>query len=366
MTLDHLGELLVGLQALPLQARPPVLEEATRPAFGVVVPELTEGFLEQVSPVESAVGREQFLERPPAVQRQVLSTREQRVLLTLDVASIPTAESPILGLAHLVERLAQMTHDVELVEENRRLRGTFVRHVAKWLPHVHHRQANAFGLLLAQPVVQHPHALLGAVFAAEPDRALANQIAHHDAVSVSLADRDLVDANRLGAGRTRAGKLRPHILHLQVLDRVPVEMQLLGHAPDRPGCTAPVHVVGKALRVMRVVGEEGKSLALHLSAASAIDAPHLELEIDARVPVGQIAGSTNRAVVPPPVCRAASSACRFFERRTSGMTRALRSPNNPRNVASGRNPGNRYASDKRFRLGEVGIAQSCQLSAPHQ
>src|SRR5882672_9622854 len=117
---------------------------------------------------------------------------------------------------------------------------------------------------------------------------------------------------------------------------------------------------------MRVVGKEGKSLALHLSAVSAIDAPHLELEIDARVPVGQIAGPTNRAVVPHPVRRPASRARRFFERRTSGMTRALRSPNNPRNVASGRNPGNRYVSDSRFVLHEVSIAESCQLSAPRQ
>ena len=46
MTVDHRGERLEGREPLPLQARPPSVEEAARAAFDVVVPELTEGFLE--------------------------------------------------------------------------------------------------------------------------------------------------------------------------------------------------------------------------------------------------------------------------------------------------------------------------------
>src|SRR3989442_11008202 len=37
---NHRGELLVGPQALPLERRAPVLEEATRPTLPAVVPEL--------------------------------------------------------------------------------------------------------------------------------------------------------------------------------------------------------------------------------------------------------------------------------------------------------------------------------------
>ena len=48
MTLDHLGELLVGLEPLPFQARPPVVEEASRPALALAFPELAKGLLEQV------------------------------------------------------------------------------------------------------------------------------------------------------------------------------------------------------------------------------------------------------------------------------------------------------------------------------
>ena len=108
-----------------------------------------------------------------------------------------------------------------------------VGHVAKRLPHVHHRQANAPALLLAQPVVELRHARLRAVLAAEPDRAPANQVAHHDAVGVALADRDLVDADRLGSWRARLGQLRPHVLLLQLLDRLPVKLEFLGHVLDR-------------------------------------------------------------------------------------------------------------------------------------
>jgi hypothetical protein len=51
MTIDHLGELLVGLESLPLQRCAPVFEEPPRP----LAPELTEGLLEQVGGVQSLV-----------------------------------------------------------------------------------------------------------------------------------------------------------------------------------------------------------------------------------------------------------------------------------------------------------------------
>ena len=41
-----------------------------------------------------------------------------RVLLALDEAPVLAAEAGVLGLAHLVERLAEMAHDVELVEQD--------------------------------------------------------------------------------------------------------------------------------------------------------------------------------------------------------------------------------------------------------
>ena len=251
-------------------------------------------------------------------------------------------KSRVLGLAHLVERFAQVAHDVELVEQDRRLRRTCRGDVAKRLPHVHHRQANAAGLLRAQPVVEQRHARLRAVLAPEPDRAPSNQIAHHDAIGVALADRDLVDADRLGSGRARTGQLRPHVLLLQRLDRLPVKPQLLGHVLDRGLPAAPAHVVGKALGIEGVVGQELQPLALHVPAALARNAPHLELQEDARVAAGQIANPPRASVVPARMHSTTAAAERFFERRLRVMTRAFGSPNTPRTVGSGRNPGKAY------------------------
>jgi hypothetical protein len=61
VALDHGGELLVGLEPLPLQRRFPVLEKASRPALALVVPQLAEGLLEHVGRVEPLVGGQQLL-----------------------------------------------------------------------------------------------------------------------------------------------------------------------------------------------------------------------------------------------------------------------------------------------------------------
>ena len=84
MSINHLREFLVWFQTLPLQAGAPVVEEFSRPALALVVPELTEGFFKQVRRVQSLVGRQQSLQGALAVQVEILPVRQQRVLLALD------------------------------------------------------------------------------------------------------------------------------------------------------------------------------------------------------------------------------------------------------------------------------------------
>src|SRR4051812_21507535 len=84
MGLDHHGELLKGLQALPPQGGFPVLEEPARPAGAVVVPELAERLLQQVSLVQPTVGPEQQLQRLLPLEGQVLPSRQEVVPLPLD------------------------------------------------------------------------------------------------------------------------------------------------------------------------------------------------------------------------------------------------------------------------------------------
>jgi hypothetical protein len=83
VSLNHLGELLVRLEPLPLQLFAPALEELPRPGFAVVVPQLTEGLLEQIRGIEAFVGAEQQLEGLARRAFEILGMREQRILLTL-------------------------------------------------------------------------------------------------------------------------------------------------------------------------------------------------------------------------------------------------------------------------------------------
>ena len=358
MPIDHLGELFIRCEPLPLQTRPPILEEAPRPALALVVPELAEGFLQYVGRVQPLVRRQQQLERSPAFQAEVFVVREQRVFLPLDEASTFAVKPRVFGLTDLVERLAQMTHDVELVEQHCRLRCPFARRVAERLPHIHHRQANAAALFRAQPVVELRHARLRAILPAEPDRPPADQIAHHDTVAMALADRDLVDADRLGPRSARAGELGLHVLLLQRLDRIPVELQLLGDVLDRRLPTALAHVMRKALRIERVVRQKIEPLALHLAATTALHPPDLNFQKDARVTARQIANLPYAPVVPTRMHPPTAPANRFFARRASVMMRAFGSPKTPRTVGWGRKPGNVYVSHRRrCRFDELAIGK---------
>jgi hypothetical protein len=107
-------------------------------------------------------------------------------------------------------------------------------------------------------------------------------------------------------------------------------------------------------------------LSFHLAAAPAKNPPNLEFQIDPRIATGQIPDAPCRAVVPTRVRSTTLLADRFFERRTSVMTRAFESPKTPRTNSSGRKPGNRYASSRRLRLREAAIAKSCQFPQHRQ
>src|SRR5262245_54979042 len=73
-------------------------------------------------------------------------------------------------------------------------------------------------------------------------------------------------------------QLGAHVLLVEVLHRMPVQLQLLGDIPDRGAAAAPPHVEGKSLGVERIVGQELETLALHLAAPPAGDTPYLELQ----------------------------------------------------------------------------------------
>src|SRR5712691_8971838 len=76
---------------------------------------------------------------------------------------------------------------------------------------------DARGLPRPPPRVELVQARLGAIRAAKPDRAVADQVAGHDAVGVALLDRDLVEPEHAGPGRPRSAQLLAHVLLLERL-----------------------------------------------------------------------------------------------------------------------------------------------------
>src|SRR5438270_13870849 len=82
------------------------------------------------------------------------------IFLALDIAPVAARQPGIFTLADPVQGVAQMAHDMELVEQNRRLRRMRIRRQPKRLPHVHHREPNARALLPTEPGVELAHARL--------------------------------------------------------------------------------------------------------------------------------------------------------------------------------------------------------------
>src|SRR5512139_2378871 len=218
---------------------------------------------------------------------------------------------------------------MELVVKDSSLRGMLTRSVFKGFPHVHDRKPYPFDFPGSEPFIEELEALLRTVSAPDPDGPPPFQIGDDDPVAVALTDGDLVNADRLGPGIAGTAEFLLHVLLFQNVDRLVVQMQLLGNILDRRSTATFAHVIGKSLGVERIVGQEGKSLLLHFAAPSTRNTPDLQLEIDTRVATGEIADQAELAVVESPVCRTATSADCFFCRRVRQMTRAWGSPKIP-------------------------------------
>src|SRR3990172_9103067 len=158
---------------------------------------------------------------------------------------------------------------------------------------------------------------------------------------MTLLDRNLVDTDDLRGRRPGSPELLPHVLLLQSLHRVPVQVQFLGHVLDRRRPTPTANIESEPFRVERIVRQEGQLLLLHLAASRAFDSTNLGVQEDTHVPARLVSYPPSLPIVEAPVPPATRPARRFFDRRCNSMTLAYRSPNTPATVGLGRNPGNR-------------------------
>ena len=105
MGFNHLGKLSVWFQTRPFQTVFLALEEGTSTAFGTVVPELSEGFLEVVGRVQTPISLEQFFKGTSSIQTQVLAPGEQCITLALGITPVLATETFVLIAPDLIRGL---------------------------------------------------------------------------------------------------------------------------------------------------------------------------------------------------------------------------------------------------------------------
>ena len=105
MGFNQLGKLPIRLHSLPFQAVFPAFEKGARATFGTVVPELSEGFLEDIGRVQTPISLEQFFQGASSIQTQILAPGEQRITLALDVTPVLATETFVLTAPDLIKGL---------------------------------------------------------------------------------------------------------------------------------------------------------------------------------------------------------------------------------------------------------------------
>lgn len=143
MSLDQSSESFQRFQALPLQRRLPLVEEPTSPSFRLVGPDPAERLLEEVRLVQAPIDPEQFVQGSPPLGVEVVPMGEQDVLRSLDVAALAPLHALVLGLAHLVDGLAQVLGEVEVIVVHHSVGAVGLQGCAVGTPHVHHAQFDA-------------------------------------------------------------------------------------------------------------------------------------------------------------------------------------------------------------------------------
>jgi len=318
VAVDHRRELLVGREPLPLEALCPAREEGAGPALGLVVPELAKGLFEQVGGVQSLVGVQQLGKRTTAVEREVFAVGEQGVALSLDEGAVLGGEAVVLAAANGVEGVAEVAHDVELVEDDTCLWCMARERGTKGLPHIHRGELDACRLFGTQRGKEEVHVGFGAALAADPDGPPSIEVADDDAVVVPLPDGDLVHPDRARCGPAGAGDLPLHVDRVEVFDGAVVEALRLGHCRVGHLAAERAHVHGEALSEAWILGQPVEALYVHAATPRAVDAPALELDVDTEPASREVAGTAGALVVataaPVATLRAAG---RFFRRRST-------------------------------------------------
>ena len=163
---------------------------------------------------------------------------------------------------------------------------------------------------------------------------------------MALSDRHFIDADDVRRRMPGTRELFAHVDLVELLDGVPIEMHPSRHIRDRHRATQAADLHCKPQCVFRVVGQKGELFVLH-AAGRAGHAAHVKVEIDFPIAASKIARPSPPFVVTAVANLPTSAALRFFERRSSVMTKAGCSSSSQLSIlARTRKPETWYASRK--------------------
>src|SRR5205807_8005726 len=86
-----------------------------------------------------------------------------------------------------------------------------------------------------------------------------------------------------GAGRAGTLELGFHVLLVERLDCMPIQLQFRRHLLDRRSPTPAADIVCKPFGIERIIRKKVELLALHLAASAAVEPPHPQCKINPRV-----------------------------------------------------------------------------------
>jgi hypothetical protein len=142
-------------------------------------------------------------------------------------------------------------------------------------------------------------------------------------------------------------------------------LELTGGITDRCLPAAAPNIECKAFGEVRIVRQKIQPFALHGATMATRDAPHFEFQKNPKPGARQIANPAHSPVVPARLDPSATTANRFFERRSRRTIRTSGSPNTPRTVALARKPANEYPSgSRRCRVPDSAIPQRAKIERP--
>jgi hypothetical protein len=340
VTLHETGEFLERLEALPLERLLPTEEELHGFLFGLALPQEIELLPEEVGGVETLVRLEEKPECFLARLREAVGVTEEVVPLPFDEAAVGTSDTLVLAATNIIHGGTQMGEDVELVVDDGGVRRVPFGRGAERLPHVHGGVTDLLRLLLPEEGIELIHTRLAPVLASEPDGAAAHEVGDDDPVLMALANGDLVNTDGNGSRCSGSPELLLHVLLIELLHRLPVEVCLLGHILDGGGPAASPDEEGEPLRVEGVVRQPVELFAFHSTAVATGNSANLHLEVHAPISAGEITNPAPALVVVGLVPRPTDTAGCFFRRRDRVTTTALGSPKMPQTSGLERKPGN--------------------------